>query len=158
MDFVKKHWQWILSAYIAFVFLQSLAFKGAELVGEPADITVYIFSTVGQWISSIGFGSVGELFSQYGGIVIGVAELIASVLILIPRARVFGALLALGTMSGAIFFHVFTPLGLYPYIDLECVQAGCDREYALFYMAVGVWISAAVLAWKNRFQVLPSQS
>ena len=44
----------ILAIFVAFVFLQSLFFKFAELLGEPADVTVFIFSTVGQWISSLG--------------------------------------------------------------------------------------------------------
>lgn len=150
MTFIKKHWQLILSLYIAFVFLQSLAFKGAELFGEPADITVYIFSTVGDWMRSIGLNAIGELFGQYGGIAIGAGELFASILLLISATRFYGAIIALGVMSGAIFFHIFTPLGLYPYTDLECLTAGCPREYALFYMAVGVWLSAAALAWVNK--------
>jgi len=146
---MKKYIPLILSLFVAFVFLQSLFFKFAELFVEPADITVYIFRTVGEWMQSIGLVAIGEAFIHYGGWTIGVAELIASVLILVTATRFWGALLGLGIISGAIFFHVFTPLGLFPYTDLDCLTAGCPQEYALFFMAVGVWLSCAWLIYRE---------
>ncbi len=140
---MKKHIPLILALFVAFVFLQSLFFKFAEIFSEPADITVYIFSTVGDWIGSLGLPALGEAFIAYGGIVIGLAELIASVLILITATRFWGALIGFGVMSGAIFFHVFTPLGLFPYTDLSCLEAGCPQEKALFFMACAVWLICA---------------
>ena len=80
---------------------------------------------------------------------IGVAELIASVLILITATRRWGALLGLGIISGAIFFHIFTPLGLFPYKDLTCLTEGCPTEKPLFFMAIGVWLSCAFLCWQG---------
>lgn len=136
---MKKHIPLALAIFVAFVFLQSLIFKFAGLLGEPADITIIIFDTVGAWIGSIGLVAIGAAFAAYGGILIGLAELVASVLILLPKTRFWGALLGLGVMSGAIFFHVFTPLGLFPYTDLECLQPGCPQEKPLFFMAVAVW-------------------
>ena len=134
-----KHLPLVLAIYVAFVFVQSLSFKFAGVItGNPADITVYIFDMVGQWMTDIGLGEVGTLFSAHGGIVIGLAEIIASVLILIPLTRKWGALLGLGVMSGAIFFHVFTPLGLFPYTDLTCTTAGCPTEKPLFFIFLGV--------------------
>lgn len=129
----------ILATFVAFVFLQSLFFKFAGLFGAPADITVYIFSTIGTWIKSLGLASLGENFTQYGGWLVGLIELVASLLILIPKSRLVGALIGFGIMSGAIFFHVFTPLGLFPYTDLQCLESGCPQETALFFMAIGVW-------------------
>ena len=130
----------ILSIFVAFVFLQSLFFKFAGLFGEPADITVYIFSTVGDWIGSTISVGLGEAFSSYGGLVIGLGELVASILILIAATRFWGALIGFGLMSGAVFFHIFTPLGLFPYTDLSCLQPGCPQEKPLFFMAVAVWV------------------
>ncbi len=144
---MKKHLPLVLSIYVAFVFLQSLFFKFAGLFGEPADITVYIFETVGEWIQSTGLVRTGELFVGYGGWTIGALELVASVLLLLAATRVWGALLGLGIISGAIFFHVFTPLGLFPYTDLSCTTEGCPQEKALFFMAVGVWLSCAWLLY-----------
>lgn len=139
----------ILSIYVAFVFLQSLYFKFAGLFGPPADITVYIFSTVGEWFSTVGLGILAQPFSDYGELVIGFAELLASILILMAATRWLGALIGIGVMTGAIFFHIFTPLGLHPYTDLACLADGCPKEYALFYMAIGVWLSCAYLLWSK---------
>ena len=146
---MKKHLPLLLSIFVAFVFLQSLFFKFAELFGEPADITIYIFRTVGEWMQSIGLLAIGEAFVSHGGWVIGVFELIASILVLIAVTRFWGALLGLGIISGAIFFHIFTPLGLFPYTDLNCLTDGCPQEYALFFMAVGVWLSCLYLVCSN---------
>ena len=145
---MKQKIQWVLVAYVAFVFLQSLFFKFAELFGNEAPyVTVYIFEQVGNWMrDDLGLAALGSAFKDYGGITIGLAELVASVLLIIAATRFYGALLALGIMSGAIFFHIFTPLGLYP-----CTVEDCSsREYALFWMACGVWLSAAYLAWQNK--------
>ena len=46
-----------------------------------------------------------------------------------------GALLTFGLMSGAIFFHVVSPLGIDPYGD----------GGALFKEACWTWLSAAIL-------------
>lgn len=82
---------WILKLLAAAIMLQTLYFKFSG-----AEESVYIFSKLGM--------------EPYGRIGIGVLELIASVLILNPRTTVFGALLAVGLMAGAIFFHL-TKLG-----------------------------------------------
>ncbi len=150
---MKKHIALILALFVAFIFLQSLFFKFAGLFGQPAEITVYIFNTVGTWMQSIGLGSIGGLFATHGQWLIGIAELIASILILIPKTRIYGALLGFGIISGALFFHTFTPLGLFPYTDLECVEAGCPQEKALFFMAVGVWFCCAYLISTGKKQL-----
>ena len=147
---MSRHINTVLAVYVAFVFFQSLFFKFAGLLGEPADITVYIFATIGQWMTDIGLGQIGTLFNQHGGIVIGLAEVVGGSLILIPATRRLGALLGLGIISGAIFFHIFTPLGLFPYTDLSCTTAGCPTEKALFFMAIGVWLSCVALLVRLR--------
>lgn len=114
---------WILSAYIAFVFVQSLFFKFTG-----AYESIFIFSTLRAW-SGI------ALFEPFGRFAIGTCELIASILLFVPRLRIFGAALAIGIMTGAIFFHLFTPLGV--------VILGDGGE--LFTLACGVWISGWVI-------------
>jgi hypothetical protein len=114
---------WALSAYIAIVFVQSLFFK---FTGSAESI--FIFSTLRAW-SGI------ALFEPVGRWVIGISELIASVLLLMPRTRIFGAAMAIGIMTGAIFFHLFTPLGV------EIMGDGGE----LFTLACGVWISGWVI-------------
>ena len=58
-----------------------------------------------------------EDFSSHGGTVTGIAELIAAVLVLIPVTRVWGVLAGLMIMSGALFFHLFTLLGVVRVVD-----------------------------------------
>jgi hypothetical protein len=115
----------VLSLYIAFVFVQSLFYKFTG-----SEESIFIFSTLRDW-SGIG------LFEPTGRWVIGFAELVASVLLFIPRTRIFGAGIALGVISGAIVFHLFTPLGV------EIMNDGG----LLFAMACGVWLSSAAILW-----------
>jgi len=114
---------WALSAYIAIVFVQSLFFKFTG-----SEESIFIFSTLRAW-SGIG------LFEPAGRWIIGICELIASILLFLPRTRIFGAALAIGIMSGAISFHLFTPLGV------EILGDGGE----LFILACGVWISGWII-------------
>ncbi|HEX2592338.1 MAG TPA: hypothetical protein VHL34_12620 [Rhizomicrobium sp.] len=128
---IRQYALWGLSAYIAFVFVQSLFFK---FTGSAESI--YIFSTLRAW-SGI------ALFEPFGRWAIGTLELIASILLFIPVLRIFGAALAIGIMTGAIFFHLFTPLGV--------VIMGDGGE--LFTLACGVWISGWIILALSRKQV-----
>ncbi len=83
---------WILRLVAVIILLQTLFFKFTA-----SEESVYIFSTIGM--------------EPWGRIGTGVMELIAALLLLIPRTTAFGALLATGLMSGALFFH-FTVLGI----------------------------------------------
>ena len=79
---------------VAGILLQTLFFKFTG-----AAESVYIFSAVGQYVHVAAVEPWGRLGS-------GVAELIASVLLLIPGSAALGALLALGVLSGAILSHL----------------------------------------------------
>src|SRR5882757_6507978 len=83
---------WILRLLAAVILLQTLYFK---FTAHPQ--SVLLFTTLGM--------------EPWGRIGTGVLELIASVLILYPRTTIFGALIGVGVMSGAIFFHL-TRLGI----------------------------------------------
>jgi uncharacterized membrane protein YphA (DoxX/SURF4 family) len=78
----------------------------------------------------------------WGRIGTGVMELIAAILILIPRTTAFGALLAIGLMSGALFFH-FTTLG----IEVK------DDGGLLFIYSLLVFISSAILLFVYQSQI-----
>ena len=71
-------------------------------------------------------------------------EICAAVLVLIPRTRIFGAAFALGIMSGAIVFHLFTPLGVDPYQD----------GAKLFKEACFTWMMAAVILMVQRAEAM----
>ncbi len=130
-----------LPLFVAVIFLDSLRFKFTD-----APETQVIFGLLDGWAASWGaaglFGHTG-LFSQY---VIGMAELIASALLLIGfiptlhRLQLVGAALGLAVMTGAISFHLLTPLGIDPNQD----------GGGLFVAACGVWVSCAALVVLKR--------
>ncbi len=142
---MKSTFLWILVIFIAFVFIQSLFFKFAG-----SQETAIIFNTIANWMADIGFLSwMADSFREYGGIVVGITELIASILILIPKYRIWGAMVALLTISGAIFFHLFTPLG----IDRATDDVGNTDGGLLFFMACGVWLASAITIYFNGNQL-----
>lgn len=120
----KKIFMWILRMIAAYILLQTLGHKFGG-----SEESKYIFTTVGM-----------EPWGRYGS---GIVELFAAILLIIPRTIAFGALLAIGTMSGAIFFHL-TKLGIEVMGD----------SGQLFYMAVIIWVSCLVLLWVYKNQIL----
>ncbi|MBY0481381.1 MAG: DoxX family protein [Chitinophagaceae bacterium] len=111
---------WALKLIAAFIMLQTLYFKFTA-----APESVYIFTQIGM--------------EPVGRIGIGIMELIASILILIPATTVFGAILGVGLMSGAIFFHL-SKLGINV----------MDDGGQLFIYAVIVFLCSLILAFLNR--------
>lgn len=105
---------------VAIILLQTLYFKFTA-----APESVYIFTTAG--------------IEPYGRIGSGIVELIASILLFVPGLNWLGALLALGTMSGAIATHL-TILGI------EVMGDGGT----LFYLACIVFLCSAFIAWIQR--------
>ncbi|MEZ9526158.1 hypothetical protein [Enterovibrio norvegicus] len=132
-----KYLKWGLCIFIAFVFVQSLFFK---FTGSPE--TTFIFGTLGEWSGLAWFG-------QYGAYMVGIAELIASIL-LFTRLHALGALMAVGTMTGAIFFHLFTPIGVAQPAFNEVGEVVGNDGGILFVMACLVWLSAAFLLYQSR--------
>jgi len=83
---------WILRIVAALIMLQTLFFKFSA-----APESVYIFTKLG--------------IEPWGRIGIGCIELVASILLLIPRFTFIGAFLTVGISAGAIFSHL-TQLGI----------------------------------------------
>lgn len=83
---------WVLQVVTAGILFQTLFFKFTA-----AEESVYIFTTLG--------------LEPWGRIGSGIAELIATVLLLVPGTAPLGALLAVGVISGAIMSHL-TKLGI----------------------------------------------
>ncbi|MCW5635629.1 MAG: hypothetical protein KIT17_19990 [Rubrivivax sp.] len=148
MNLLRRHGHWLLTAYVAFVFIQSLFFK---FTGSPE--TVYIFETkLDPWAASLGFPGVFAPGGVFSAKVVGAAELVASLLLLAGAAssrrrvlQVLGAALALGVITGAIFFHLFTPLGV-AVVNTDGSTDGGE----LFALACGVWLASAALLWLRR--------
>jgi len=89
---MKKHLPFILRVIVAIILLQTLRFKFTAHLDS-----VYIFETVG--------------LEPLGRIGIGILELIAGVLLIIPKTAWAGATLTLGIIGGAIMMHL-TQLGI----------------------------------------------
>jgi hypothetical protein len=148
MTLLRRHGHWILVAYVAFVFIQSLFFK---FTGSPE--TVWIFEgKLDPWAASLGFPGLFAPGGIFSAKVVGSAELVASLLLLVGTARpawralqVLGAALGLGVISGAIFFHLFTPLGV-----AVANADGSSDGGELFALACGVWVACAWLLWLRR--------
>ena len=90
---------WLLQLVVAGILLQTLFFKFTA-----AEESVYIFSTVGQFVGVAGVEPWGRIGS-------GVVELAAAILLLVPATASLGAILTIGVMAGAIASHLFV-LGL----------------------------------------------
>lgn len=79
---------------------------------------------------------------------IGFAELVAAGL-LFSRFHGLGAAMSAGIMSGAIVFHLFTPLGIVmPEFNANGEVIGSDGGL-LFGMACLVWLSALFLLYRD---------
>jgi uncharacterized membrane protein YphA (DoxX/SURF4 family) len=114
---------WVLRLLAAVILLQTLYFK---FTAQPE--SVMLFTKIGM--------------EPQGRIGIGVLELITAILILYPRTTGYGALLGLGLMTGALYFH-FTKLGIV-----------FNGDAVLFTYAVIVFISCAILAFVYRRDLL----
>ena len=117
---LNKILPWIARLVAAVILLQTLFYKFSA-----SKESVYIFSKLGA--------------EPWGRIGSGVMELIASILILIPRTTAYGALLGLGIMGGAILSHIFV-LGF-------VVE---DDGGLLFIYSLLVFISCLYLVWIYR--------
>ena len=104
-DRMMKWLAWIPALYAAQTMLWYEQFK---LTG--AEGSVMLFSILAEWLWIDGYEKPFRL-------TVAIIELIASVLLINTGSRMYGALLTLGIMSGAIFFHVVSPLGIDPYND-----------------------------------------
>ncbi len=115
---------WTARIVAAIIMLQTLYFKFTG-----AEESIYIFTAVGM--------------EPWGRIGVGMMELIASILIIIPATSWIGAGIALGLMLGAMGMHL-TILG---------IEVQGDGGY-LFFLALVVAICSAFIMWVNREVVL----
>jgi len=123
MKTLKKFAPLLLRIVIAIILLQTLRFKFSA---HPD--SVYIFTKTGM--------------EPYGRIATGILELIAAILILLPRTVWIGALMTLGIIGGAIIMHL-TLLG---------IEVNNDGG-TLFVMALVIFILSAIVLWLYKKQI-----
>ncbi|MCB0400268.1 MAG: DoxX family protein [Winogradskyella sp.] len=110
----------VLRIAVAIILIQTLRFK---FTAHPD--SVYIFETVG--------------LEPYGRIGIGILELIAGILLLIPKTIWAGALLTIGLIGGAIMMHL-TQLG---------IEVNGDGG-VLFYTAIITFLLSVIILFYYR--------
>lgn len=146
MELDLKLAPWVAAAFISWVFLDSLRFK---FTGHKTP--TYFFKKLRGW-SHI------SLFYPAGPWIIGAGEAVSSILLLLaPLVLMFqgnegllhlsqlsGAVLALVIMTGAVFFHLFSPLGVKTPTKWEG-DMPVKWSPALFIAAIGCWLCAAFL-------------
>ena len=115
---------WLLRLVVAVILVQTLYFKFTA-----SEESVYIFSALG--------------IEPYGRIGTGIAELIAVILILIPRTSLFGAIMGCGIMVGAVFAHLFV-------LGIEVKNDGGT----LFIMALITFLCCLTLVFKERTRLM----
>jgi uncharacterized membrane protein YphA (DoxX/SURF4 family) len=113
---------WILRLIPAIILLQTLYFK---FTAHPE--SVKLFTEIGM--------------EPYGRIGTGILELIASVLLLLPRFTGYGAILGLIMMTGALYFHL-TKIGIY-----------FNGDALLFIYAVITFVCCAILIFVYKKQL-----
>lgn len=121
MKFIN--FRFLLQLVAAIIMSQTLYFK---FTAHPD--SVFIFTQLG--------------LEPMGRVGVGIGELIASLLIFIPRTTWFGSLTGMGLMSGAIGAHLFK-LG---------IEVNADHG-TLFLMAVIVFVCCAILLWMTRKEI-----
>ena len=114
---------WIVKLIAVVILVQTLYFKFSG-----AEESVYIFTKLGI-----------EPFGRIGS---GVVELLASILILIPRTTLLGALMGAGTMLGAIFSHLFV-------LGIEVKNDGGE----LFTLAIITLLCCSILIFQNKSKI-----
>lgn len=121
---MKKYFHLVLRLIVSIILIQTLRFK---FTAHPD--SVYIFTKVG--------------LEPIGRIGIGIIELIASTLLLIPRTVWLGAIITLGVIGGAIIMHL-TQLG---------IEINNDGG-TLFITAIITFIISAIILFIYRKDIL----
>ena len=115
---LKKIASWILQLAVVIILGQTLFFKFTD-----APETVALFNQLGM--------------GPFGYKLIGLLELIACILLLIPYSVATGALLGWGLMTGAIFAHV--------------TKIGFEGDNSVLgSMAIIAWLLCAAIMYFNR--------
>ncbi len=123
---------WALAIWIAYIFIWYLQYK---FLGHEG--SVWLFTVLTDWLGVPGH----EKAMRIG---VGSAELVAGLLCLYRPTQSLGGAMGAGIMTGAIFFHLVSPLGIDPYED----------GGVLFIEAVTVWCAGLALLYIRRDEAL----
>jgi uncharacterized membrane protein YphA (DoxX/SURF4 family) len=114
---------WILRIIPALILLQTLYFK---FTAHPE--SVRLFTEIGM--------------EPWGRIGTGILELIAGILLLVPRFTGYGAILGLTMMTGALYFHL-TKIG---------VNFGGNPLLFIYALITFACCAALILIYRNQLE------
>lgn len=114
----------IIAYIVAIILLQTLYFKFSG-----AEESKYIFTQLG--------------IEPFGRIGIGIFELITGVLLFFPKTSLYGGILGIGIISGAIISHLFI-LG---------IEVQNDGGY-LFMLAIAVFVGCALIILFRKNEII----
>lgn len=151
MGFLKKHVVTLLSLFVIIVLVQSLFFKFSN---SPE--TIYIFEgKLEPWAASLGYPGLFAKGGIFSAVVVGTFELLTSIVLLLglvlkkPLIQAIGGIMGIKVISGAIFFHLFTPLGI-AVINTDGSSDGGE----LFIMACLIFTASALIVFFRRSSLL----
>ena len=130
---------WLAAGWIAWEFLYYEQFK---LNGAEGSVQG-VFQPLASW-----FGLPGhEPLVRWG---VALMEIAAATLVINQPTRWLGAMMTMGLMGGAIFFHTIGPIGIDPYND----GATLFKEACLTFVIAALLLfwhrDSARMAWQNR--------
>ena len=128
---IKPVVAWAATLWVVYIFIWYLQYK---FLGHPGSVD--LFTTLTDWLGFHGH----EKAMRIGT---GSAELLCSIILLTPGLQGLGGLGAITLMTGAIFFHLVSPLGIDPYGD----------GGILFKQACSVWFCGVLIAVLRRDQL-----
>ena len=118
---------WILQIFSSLVLLQTLRFKFTG-----AEESIRIFSALGM--------------EPWGRIGVGIMELIAGIMLLVPKTVYLGALLSMGLMGGAVMSHLTV-------LSINLSKIGLNDNGLLFMMSVLIFISCSLILILRRREI-----
>lgn len=139
-DRVLRLLTWPAALFIACILLWYEQYK---LTGHPG--STFLFTVLTDWLGFHGH----EKFMR---IAVASCEIVTSVLVLLPPTRLLGALGAVALMSGAVFFHLVSPLGVDPYNDgAGLFTEACETLAAALFIVFALRADLPALAGRVPF-------
>jgi uncharacterized membrane protein YphA (DoxX/SURF4 family) len=124
---LERGLQWLTWPAAIWIAYELLWYEQFKLTGNEGSVA--LFTVLSDWLGTPGGEKPFRLF-------VAIMEIVAAIMVVLPRTRAFGGLFTMAVMGGAIFFHIVSPLGIDPYND-----GGKLFKEACFTFATGLFIA-----------------
>ena len=142
MSLARQIVSWLLALFLIAMFLQATIHP----LPNPVDGQVKFFDPPGENIvfQTLAQRSGIALFEPTGRLVVGVIELLAGLLLLLPFTRKLGATLSFLVLAGAVAFHLSPWLGREIPVSLTPDETVTDGG-ALFMLAIAMLVASLLI-------------